>query len=102
MILLLALFLADSPIQRDRLHATLEELSQFGRNPESGVSRLGFSEADLASRPYVTKPMTDAGLTMSLPSVAGISHAPKERSEWQDIANGAEVLYRAILKLDGQ
>jgi N-carbamoyl-L-amino-acid hydrolase len=35
-----------------------------------------------------------------VPSIGGISHAPAERSEWQDIANGAEVLYRAIMKFD--
>lgn len=35
-----------------------------------------------------------------IPSVGGISHSPLERSEWHDIANGAEVLYRTVLKLD--
>ena len=35
-----------------------------------------------------------------VPSIGGISHSPQERSDWQDVANGAEVLYRAILKRD--
>jgi N-carbamoyl-L-amino-acid hydrolase len=35
-----------------------------------------------------------------VPSREGISHSPREFSSWQDIANGAEVLYRTILLLD--
>jgi beta-ureidopropionase / N-carbamoyl-L-amino-acid hydrolase len=35
-----------------------------------------------------------------VPSRDGISHSPKEFSSWQDIANGAEVLYRVVLLLD--
>jgi N-carbamoyl-L-amino-acid hydrolase len=35
-----------------------------------------------------------------VPSVAGISHSPKELTSWQDCANGANVLLRAILEMD--
>jgi N-carbamoyl-L-amino-acid hydrolase len=35
-----------------------------------------------------------------VPSKEGISHSPRERSEWDDVARGAEVLYRAVLELD--
>ncbi len=35
-----------------------------------------------------------------VPSRDGISHSPEEFSSWQDIGNGAEVLYRTILLLD--
>jgi N-carbamoyl-L-amino-acid hydrolase len=35
-----------------------------------------------------------------VPSVAGISHSPKELTSWQDCANGANVLLRTILDLD--
>jgi N-carbamoyl-L-amino-acid hydrolase len=37
-----------------------------------------------------------------VPSKDGISHSPKEFTSWQDVANGAEVLYRSILLLDGR
>jgi hypothetical protein len=37
-------------INSQRLQGTLEKLSEFGRNPEGGVTRLGFSETDLAAR----------------------------------------------------
>src|SRR5882724_4271584 len=35
-----------------------------------------------------------------IPSIGGISHSPKEYSKPEDIANGANVLLRTILKLD--
>lgn len=35
-----------------------------------------------------------------IPSKDGISHSPKEYSSLEDIANGAEVLYRTVLLLD--
>jgi N-carbamoyl-L-amino-acid hydrolase len=68
---LLAILLALSSIQETapdlqvdarRLRETLEKLSEFGRNPEGGVTRLGFSEADLAARGYVSGLMREAGL----------------------------------------
>jgi len=35
-----------------------------------------------------------------VPSRDGISHNPKEFTSWQDVGNGAEVLYRVVLLLD--
>ena len=35
-----------------------------------------------------------------VPSVGGISHSPKEFTEPQGMANGANVLLQAILKID--
>ena len=35
-----------------------------------------------------------------VPSVAGISHSPKELTSWEDCANGANVLLRTVLALD--
>ena len=35
-----------------------------------------------------------------IPSIGGISHAPKEFSRPQDITNGANVLLNTLLKLD--
>jgi metal-dependent amidase/aminoacylase/carboxypeptidase family protein len=37
-----------------------------------------------------------------VPSKDGISHSPKEFTSWEDIANGAAVLYRTLLILDGR
>jgi beta-ureidopropionase / N-carbamoyl-L-amino-acid hydrolase len=35
-----------------------------------------------------------------VPSIAGISHSPKELTRWQDCANGANVLLQTILLID--
>ena len=35
-----------------------------------------------------------------VPSVGGISHSPKELTNWADCANGANVLLRTVLDLD--
>jgi N-carbamoyl-L-amino-acid hydrolase len=35
-----------------------------------------------------------------VPSVDGISHSPKEFTRWEEVACGAEALYRTILRLD--
>ena len=35
-----------------------------------------------------------------VPSVGGISHAPKELTRWDDCARGADVLLQTILEMD--
>ena len=35
-----------------------------------------------------------------VPSVAGISHSPKELTHWQDCANGANVVLQSVLLMD--
>jgi N-carbamoyl-L-amino-acid hydrolase len=35
-----------------------------------------------------------------VPSVGGVSHAPREWTSWDDCARGAEVLLRTVLELD--
>ena len=53
-------------INAARLRQHLEQLSVFGRPSggtfADGVSRVGFSDADVAGRAYVTKVMRSAGL----------------------------------------
>jgi N-carbamoyl-L-amino-acid hydrolase len=35
-----------------------------------------------------------------VPSVAGISHSPRELTAWADCANGANVLLAAVIEMD--
>lgn len=49
-------------IDSQRLQGTLEKLSEFGRNPEGGVTRLGYSDTELAAHDYVIRLMKQAGL----------------------------------------
>jgi N-carbamoyl-L-amino-acid hydrolase len=49
-------------VNKQRLQGTLEKLSEFGRTAEGGVTRLGYSEVELAAREYVSGLMKQAGL----------------------------------------
>jgi N-carbamoyl-L-amino-acid hydrolase len=63
-------------VNQSRLWSTLEKLSEFGRPPgadfAAGVTRLGFSEADLAARAYVTRLMREAGLAVRVDPAGNI------------------------------
>jgi len=49
-------------INSQRLQGTLEKLSEFGRNPEGGVTRLAYSDTELPAREYVIGLMKQAVL----------------------------------------
>ena len=49
-----------------RLSAQLKALSVFGANPQGGVSRVAYSDADRAGRAYVTDLMRNAGLEVQV------------------------------------
>src|ERR1022692_4822437 len=59
-------------INAQRLQGTLEKLSEFGRNPEGGVTRLGFSQTEMDARAYVTGLMKDAGLEVRVDAAGNI------------------------------
>ena len=59
-------------INAERLQHTLEKLSEFGRNPEGGVTRLGFSQTELDARAYVTSLMKEAGLDIRVDQAGNI------------------------------
>ena len=49
-----------------RLNANLKALSAFGANPQGGVSRTAYSDADRAGRAWVMERMRGAGLEVSV------------------------------------
>jgi len=55
-----------------RLENRIKTLGQFGRNPEGGVSRVAYSEADLAGRKYVMGLMKEAGLKVRVDPAGNI------------------------------
>lgn len=63
---------SDVRVDGDRLQAHLQALSQYGANPEGGVSRVAFSEADIAGRKYVMQLMRDAGLDVRVDAAGNI------------------------------
>jgi N-carbamoyl-L-amino-acid hydrolase len=63
---------AERRVNQQRLWDTLQKLAEFGKNPEGGVSRVGFTEADLAGREYVTGLMREAGLEVHVDAAGNI------------------------------
>src|SRR5437879_11222067 len=59
-------------VKSQRLQQTLDKLSEFGRNPEGGVTRLGCSEADMAARECVMGLMRQAGLAVRVDPAGNI------------------------------
>lgn len=59
-------------VQQERLWGTLQKLGEFGKNPGGGVSRVGFTDADLAGREYVMGLMREAGLAVRTDAAGNI------------------------------
>lgn len=55
-----------------RMESRIEALSAFGANPEGGVSRVAYSDADIAARDYIVSLMRDAGLTVRIDAAGNI------------------------------
>jgi N-carbamoyl-L-amino-acid hydrolase len=55
-----------------RVNDHLRELSEFGKNPQGGVSRLAYSEADLKGREYAMGLMREAKLDVVVDAAGNI------------------------------
>lgn len=62
-------FPAASP---ERMEARIRALSQFGANPDGGVDRVAYSEADIAGRAYIKGLMEELGLEVRIDSGGNI------------------------------
>jgi N-carbamoyl-L-amino-acid hydrolase len=59
-------------VSADRLEQRIVELSKLGANPEGGVSRVAYSDADIAGRAYVRRLMQAAGLMVRVDTAGNI------------------------------
>ncbi|MGD2128176.1 MAG: Zn-dependent hydrolase [Lysobacterales bacterium] len=59
-------------VQPERIEQHIMELSAFGKNPEGGVSRVAFSQADLDARKYVSSLMARAGLQVTVDAAGNL------------------------------
>ena len=59
-------------VDGERLNRRLAELGRFGANPEGGVSRVAYGEADLAAREWVLGLMADAGLDAGIDGIGNL------------------------------
>lgn len=65
-----------------RIEQRILKLAEFGKNPEGGVSRMAFTEADVQGRNYVISLMRETGLKVSIDAAGNIigrreGHDPK-------------------------
>jgi N-carbamoyl-L-amino-acid hydrolase len=56
----------------ERMESRIEALGRFGTNPEGGVSRVAYSDADLAGREYVRELMEAAGLEVRIDAAGNL------------------------------
>ncbi len=64
---------SDTPrINGDRLNLHLRELAEFGKNPQGGVSRVGYTEADKQGRDFAMRRMREAGLEVRIDTAGNI------------------------------
>jgi len=63
-----------APVHVDggRVKGLLLALAEFGKNPEGGVSRVGFSKEDQAARAWLAERMKEAGLEVWVDAAANI------------------------------
>ena len=56
----------------ERMEQRIQTLSEFGANPQGGVSRVAFSKADIEGRKYIKGLMDQAGLEVRLDTAGNI------------------------------
>ncbi len=73
---------AQAPNEADpaRMQARIEALGRFGANPEGGVSRVAFSDADLEGRTWLKEEMRSLGLEVRT-DTAGNIYGRREGSD---------------------
>jgi N-carbamoyl-L-amino-acid hydrolase len=59
-------------VNGQRIVRHLEALSEYGRNPQGGVTRVAYTDADRAGRQYVMGLMRDAGLDVSIDTAGNL------------------------------
>jgi beta-ureidopropionase / N-carbamoyl-L-amino-acid hydrolase len=59
-------------VNGQRINDHLKELSKFGTNPQGGVSRVAYSDADLKGREYAISLMKEAGLDVHIDAAGNI------------------------------
>ena len=56
----------------ERMERRIQALGQFGTNSEGGVSRVAYSDADIAGRNYIKELMREAGLSVRVDTAGNV------------------------------
>jgi len=79
-------------VNGQRINDHLSALSQFGRNPQGGVSRVAYSEADLQGRKYAMSLMQEAGLNVRIDAAGNIvGSRPGSDSQLKPLLIGSHI-----------
>src|SRR4030095_7859907 len=79
-------------VNGDRIVEHLTVLSQFGKNPQGGVSRVAFSDADRQGREYVQGLMRAASLEVSVDAAGNIvGRRPGTESNLKPLLMGSHI-----------
>ncbi len=64
----------DEAVRADpaRMQARIDALAKFGFNPEGGVSRVAYSDADIEARQWLKEQMLELGLTVQVDAAGNI------------------------------
>jgi len=88
-------------INPDRLRASLESLSRFGRSAEGGVSRVAWTDADIAARKFVTSEMMSGiGLDIRVDPAGNINSA-RPISNLTGYCTFSEESFRRLVRREG-
>ncbi|MFY9619275.1 MAG: M20 family metallo-hydrolase [Pyrinomonadaceae bacterium] len=77
-----------------RLNQHISELAEFGKNPQGGVTRLAYSEADARGREYVMGLMRAAKLDVSIDAagnIVGRRHAAGGETKMPPLVLGSHI-----------
>jgi N-carbamoyl-L-amino-acid hydrolase len=64
--------LEDLRVDPERIELRIQELSEFGRNPDGSNGRVAFSDADVQGREYIMSLMREAGLAVRVDAAGNI------------------------------
>ena len=78
-------------VDAERIERHIMELGEFGRNPEGGVSRLAFGDADIAGREYIAGLMQAAGLVVRTDTAGNIIGRREGREDLPAIMFGSHI-----------
>ena len=79
-------------VNGERITQHLAALSEFGKNPQGGVSRVAYSDADRAGRQFVLGLMRDAGLKVSIDTAGNlIGERPGTDASLRPIVVGSHI-----------
>lgn len=59
-------------VNKSRIERRITDLAEFGKNPQGGISRVAFSDADILGRSYIVSQMKEAGLKVRIDEAGNI------------------------------